>query len=77
MLFFRKILRNIPFTSRSHIKLTPSRRTQFTGSGGPKTDPFRKQNAKSTLYYVTAGGILIAGFSYAAVPLYSMFCQVI
>lgn len=31
---------------------------------------------KSTLYYVTAAGVLIGGFSYAAVPLYRMFCQV-
>ncbi|KAF5299853.1 hypothetical protein FQA39_LY11390 [Lamprigera yunnana] len=30
---------------------------------------------KSTLYYVTAAGILVVGLSYAAVPLYRMFCQ--
>lgn len=36
----------------------------------------QKRNLKSTLYYVTAGGVLIVGLSYAAVPLYRMFCQV-
>ncbi|XP_055856297.1 cytochrome c oxidase assembly protein COX11, mitochondrial [Episyrphus balteatus] len=35
----------------------------------------QKKDIKSTLYYVTAGGVLIVGFSYAAVPLYRMFCQ--
>lgn len=33
-------------------------------------------NNKSTLYYVTAAGVLFAGATYAAVPLYRMFCQV-
>ncbi|KAL5290496.1 COX11 family protein [Megaselia abdita] len=42
-----------------------------------KTSPENNQNTriKSTLYYVTAAGVLIGGFSYAAVPLYRMFCQ--
>ncbi|XP_046993267.1 cytochrome c oxidase assembly protein COX11, mitochondrial [Schistocerca americana] len=35
----------------------------------------REQKLKSTLYYLTAAGVLTVGFSYAAVPLYRMFCQ--
>ncbi|CAH0546022.1 unnamed protein product [Brassicogethes aeneus] len=35
----------------------------------------RKKNIKSTLYYVMAAGVVTAGMSYAAVPLYRMFCQ--
>ncbi|KAF7283753.1 hypothetical protein GWI33_023002 [Rhynchophorus ferrugineus] len=35
----------------------------------------RKKRLRSTLYYVTAAGIVTAGLSYAAVPLYRMFCQ--
>lgn len=31
---------------------------------------------KSTVYYVVALGVLTVGFSYAAVPLYRLFCQV-
>jgi len=36
----------------------------------------QSRNIRSTLYYVTAAGVLVAGFSYAAVPMYRMFCQV-
>ncbi len=31
---------------------------------------------KSTVYYVVALGVLVGGLSYAAVPLYRLFCQV-
>lgn len=31
---------------------------------------------RSTLYYVAAAGIFVCGMSYAAVPLYRIFCQV-
>ncbi|KAK9880766.1 hypothetical protein WA026_013087 [Henosepilachna vigintioctopunctata] len=37
-------------------------------------DP-QKKKIRSTLYYVTAAGIVTVGLSYAAVPLYRMFCQ--
>ncbi|KAJ8950172.1 hypothetical protein NQ314_008025 [Rhamnusium bicolor] len=35
----------------------------------------RTKGIKSTLYYVTAAGVITVGLSYAAVPLYRMFCQ--
>jgi cytochrome c oxidase assembly protein subunit 11 len=35
----------------------------------------QKRRVKSTLYYVTAAGVVTAGLSYAAVPLYRLFCQ--
>jgi len=31
---------------------------------------------RSTVYYVVALGVLVGGLSYAAVPLYRIFCQV-
>jgi hypothetical protein len=31
---------------------------------------------RSTVYYVVALGVLVGGMSYAAVPLYRLFCQV-
>lgn len=37
-------------------------------------EAIRKLKIKSTLYYVTAAGVICVGFSYAAVPLYRMFC---
>lgn len=35
----------------------------------------QKKKIKSTLYYVTAAGVIVVGLSYAAVPLYRIFCQ--
>lgn len=35
----------------------------------------QQKKIKSTLYYITAAGVLTVGLSYAAVPLYRMFCQ--
>lgn len=34
------------------------------------------KGARSILYYLTAGGVFIGGLSYAAVPMYRIFCQV-
>jgi hypothetical protein len=36
----------------------------------------REKKLRSTVYYVVAAAVLTAGLSYAAVPLYRMFCQV-
>lgn len=40
------------------------------------TDHAQKKNIRSTVYYLSALGVLTVGLSYAAVPLYKMFCQV-
>ena len=39
-------------------------------------DPLKKR-IRTTLNYVAATGILALGLTYAAVPLYRVFCQVI
>jgi cytochrome c oxidase assembly protein Cox11 len=36
----------------------------------------RQKKLRSTVYYVVATAVLTVGLSYAAVPLYRMFCQV-
>jgi hypothetical protein len=36
----------------------------------------RQKDLRSTLHYVVAAAVLAVGLSYAAVPLYRMFCQV-
>lgn len=36
----------------------------------------QKKNIRSTLNYVVALGVMTVGLSYAAVPLYRIFCQV-
>jgi hypothetical protein len=36
----------------------------------------RQKKLRSTVHYVVAAAILTVGMSYAAVPLYRMFCQV-
>lgn len=40
------------------------------------SDLARNKSSRSTLYYAAAAGVLFIGFTYAAVPLYRMFCQV-
>ncbi|XP_055372015.1 cytochrome c oxidase assembly protein COX11, mitochondrial-like [Condylostylus longicornis] len=50
-------------------------KTNFQNNFNRSDGDARKRNIKSTLYYVSAAGVLVAGFSYAAVPLYRMFCQ--
>lgn len=47
-----------------------------SGKSGTAAGEAARKRQKSTLYYLTAGGIFVAGASYAAVPLYRMFCQV-
>lgn len=59
---------------------TPCRtllRTQFNLSltRNINQGPIDKKRLRSTLYYISAAGVLAAGLSYAAVPLYRMFCQ--
>ncbi|XP_055532865.1 cytochrome c oxidase assembly protein COX11, mitochondrial [Wyeomyia smithii] len=39
------------------------------------TDAARQHKIRTTLYYVAAAGVMTVGLSYAAVPLYRMFCQ--
>jgi hypothetical protein len=36
----------------------------------------KQKKLRSTVYYVVATAVLTVGLSYAAVPLYRMFCQV-
>ncbi|OXU20311.1 hypothetical protein TSAR_001779 [Trichomalopsis sarcophagae] len=41
----------------------------------PTEDPERRKKIRTTLNYVTAIGVLTLGMTYAAVPLYRIFCQ--
>lgn len=55
---------------------------RFTSNTAPnnvksKVNLERKLRARSVAYYATAAAVLTVGLSYAAVPLYRMFCQVI
>ncbi|XP_050521669.1 cytochrome c oxidase assembly protein COX11, mitochondrial [Daktulosphaira vitifoliae] len=40
-----------------------------------KRNNTQEKNVRSTVYYLSALGVLTVGLSYAAVPLYKMFCQ--
>jgi len=44
-------------------------------SHSTNTNNEQKKNISSTVYYLSSLGILTVGLSYAAVPLYKMFCQ--
>ncbi|XP_044735537.1 cytochrome c oxidase assembly protein COX11, mitochondrial [Chrysoperla carnea] len=62
------ILNNTKLFHETKIKLAPNEHIK-------NHKHINQKDLKSTLYYVTAAGILAAGLSYAAVPLYRMFCQ--
>ncbi|XP_058459832.1 cytochrome c oxidase assembly protein COX11, mitochondrial [Malaya genurostris] len=49
----------------------------FLRSSGNKnpSDASRRHKIRTTIYYVAAAGVMTVGMSYAAVPLYRMFCQ--
>lgn len=47
------------------------------GAEGSAGAEYMSQGTKSTLYYIAALGVLAFGLSYAAVPLYRIFCQVL
>ena len=49
---------------------------QGGGAGPGQRSGGSGQGTRSTLYYVAALGVLTLGLSYAAVPLYRIFCQV-
>lgn len=55
--------------------LHPFRRSYQSGSG-PMDEAKRKLRMKSTMYYFAALGVITVGASYAAVPLYRIFCAV-
>uniref|UniRef100_A0A1A9X0F6 Cytochrome c oxidase assembly protein COX11, mitochondrial n=1 Tax=Glossina brevipalpis TaxID=37001 RepID=A0A1A9X0F6_9MUSC len=64
----------------AHLNLWPSFKRRLLsgeprGRKGVDAETPLNRNLKSTLYYITAGGVLVIGLSYAAVPLYRMFCQ--
>nr|CAG4643580.1 EOG090X0GO2 [Ilyocryptus agilis] len=67
------------FTSRGNLTSTGvwSSRSFMTGFRLMNGAAGNSQNKgkRSTLYYVVALGVLVSGMSYAAVPLYRLFCQ--
>lgn len=48
---------------------------RFKSTNNPDKASQKLKN-RSTLYYATAATVLFVGLTYAAVPLYRMFCQV-
>lgn len=63
---------------RSPVRQSQSTLSSRFFSNGPGRGPVGDQNARkmqSTVYYFGATAVLTLGLSYAAVPLYRMFCQ--
>lgn len=56
-----------------NFKVAPFR--NYSQQRGDRLREHQKKRIRSTLYYISAVGIVTAGMSYAAVPLYRMFCQ--
>jgi cytochrome c oxidase assembly protein subunit 11 len=63
--------RTQPLLSNSKNIKSPQIRWKSNRDAGDS----QKFRINTTLFYVAGGGMLVVGFSYAAVPLYSMFCQ--
>ncbi|XP_049874666.1 cytochrome c oxidase assembly protein COX11, mitochondrial isoform X1 [Pectinophora gossypiella] len=79
-------MNRLVWMGRSHVNAF--RNSAFKSSpvllGPPKVSPYtcifrglheQKKNAQSTLNYMIALGVMTVGLSYAAVPLYRIFCQ--
>lgn len=64
-----KLINNILNCSKPHIVLG-----QIRNSSSQSQKNARNVKLKSTLYYAAGLGVLTVGLSYAAVPLYRMFC---
>lgn len=63
--------RNAPATNSNILQ-----RFKSTLGANGTDEAARRLKLRSTLYYVTAAGVMFVGMTYAAVPLYRMFCQV-
>lgn len=72
---FRIFLKELSYKGFYHKLLFNNRSIHTSNVRHSKIGSNQALRSKSTLYYVTAAGVLVVGFSYAAVPLYSMFCQ--
>lgn len=78
MIFFKNIL-NLRCTAaklKNNTRALPKNlfhTTVWLKKQAPNT---YDKGARTILYYLTAGGVLIGGLSYAAVPMYRIFCQV-
>nr|XP_023021259.1 cytochrome c oxidase assembly protein COX11, mitochondrial [Leptinotarsa decemlineata] len=62
-------------TAQSVFRLRQNLNQNSIRKSSRNANDAKKQNIRSTLYYVTAAGVATIGLSYAAVPLYRMFCQ--
>lgn len=75
------LIRNISRILNINIKFINTHcnfRTNVARFSKPNLTSFQetqKKKIKTTLYYVIATGVVVVGLSYAAVPLYRMFCQ--
>ncbi len=62
-------------------RLSPSAKRPYSEqwrdrNQGNGSQTFRNLRRRSTVYYLSALGVLVVGASYAAVPMYRIFCQV-
>ncbi|XP_058803872.1 cytochrome c oxidase assembly protein COX11, mitochondrial isoform X1 [Phymastichus coffea] len=68
-------IRTFSLTINSHIRRISTNLNHQRFNQVPPQDPALKEKLKTTFNYVTAIGILAVGLTYAAVPLYRIFCQ--
>ena len=69
------LFRNCPLHAQRGLCAVEPARFNSSQSRNQTRSAWRERN-KSVMLYVVAGAVLVVGFSYAAVPLYTVFCQV-
>lgn len=69
------LFRNCPLYAQRGLRVAEPARFNSSQSRSQTRSAWRERN-KSVMLYVVAGAVLVVGFSYAAVPLYTVFCQV-
>ncbi|XP_011671825.2 cytochrome c oxidase assembly protein COX11, mitochondrial [Strongylocentrotus purpuratus] len=68
------LFRNCPLYATRGLCVAEPVRFNSSQSRSQTRSAWRERN-KSVMLYVVAGAVLVVGFSYAAVPLYTVFCQ--
>lgn len=65
-----------PYLGQIYKNFSTSQNSNQFANKNSKIVSSLKYKKRSTLYYIIAIGVLTVGLSYAAVPLYRIFCQV-
>jgi hypothetical protein len=66
----------VQYFAKFHFRSTLLRNLKHEQNTKESAWAEKQKKLRSTVYYIVATAVLTVGLSYAAVPLYRMFCQV-